>query len=295
MRTWEVGYFRGGREGQPGGRRRDQRGGDGVAGPARPSVWPMARGKEGQFGHVLNAPWVWLPLAAIFLLGLWDFRRWRKWVHLDLLVLLSFGVSQAFFNAAEIGVSVPLYYPPLVYLLARMLWVGFRGPGRLRTSGDGLRPSAPFWFLTIAVFALIGLRLDRQHRRLGSDRRRLRGRDRRRQDHRRRADLRRGVLPRGQPDRRHLRARQLLRLRPVRGGAAVERGAGTSCRPRTRRRSSSTWRRSSACSRSAGRWCGGGRGATPRRGRRCRRSRVTGVARGWSRGSRPTRRRTWSA
>jgi hypothetical protein len=121
--------------------------------------WPMARGKSGQFGHVLNAPYVWIPLALIFLLGLWDFRRWRKWVHLDLLVLLSFGISQAFFNAAEIGVSVPLYYPPLIYLLIRMLSIGFRGHGRDGGAGEGLRPSMPVWLMTVAVIGLIALRL----------------------------------------------------------------------------------------------------------------------------------------
>jgi hypothetical protein len=121
--------------------------------------WPMARGKPGQFGHILNAPYVWIPMALIFLLGLWDFRRWRKWVHLDLLVLLSFGISQAFFNAAEIGISVPLYYPPLVYLLLRMLWIGFRGHGRDGTVGEGLRPRTPTWLMTLAVVALIALRL----------------------------------------------------------------------------------------------------------------------------------------
>ena len=121
--------------------------------------WPMARGKSGQFGHVLNAPYVWIPLALVFLLGLWDFRRWRKWVHLDLLVLLSFGISQAFFNAAEIGVSVPLYYPPLAYLLVRMLWIGFRGQGRDGGAGEGLRPTMPVWLMTLAVIGLIALRL----------------------------------------------------------------------------------------------------------------------------------------
>ena len=88
---------------------------------------------------------------SIFLLGLWDFRRWRKWVHLDLLVLLAFGISQAFFNAAEIGVSVPIVYPLLVYLLIRMLWIGFRGHGLDRTAGEGLRPSLPVWAMTVAV------------------------------------------------------------------------------------------------------------------------------------------------
>ena len=105
-------------------------------------AWQMARGYPDQFGHKLNAPYVWLPLAAIFLLGLFDFRRQRRIVHLDLLVLLSFGISEIFFNAGNIGVSVPLVYPPLVYLLARMLWVGFRGAGR-RASARRRRP--PGW------------------------------------------------------------------------------------------------------------------------------------------------------
>lgn len=158
--VWEVGYYRG-------GEKVNLVIVDGLTGQVRASwtgaavSWPMARGKSGQFGHLLNSPWVWGPLAAIFLLGLWDFRRWRKWVHLDLLVLLSFGVSQAFFNAAEIGLSVPLAYPPLLYLLARMLWIGFRGRSRgsPRAAGEGLRPSMPTWLVTGFLIGLIALRL----------------------------------------------------------------------------------------------------------------------------------------
>jgi hypothetical protein len=117
------------------------------------TAWQMARGYPDQFGHKLNAPYVWLPLAAIFLLGLLDLRRWRRMVHLDLLVLLSFGISEIFFNAANIGVSVPLVYPPLVYLLARMIWIGFRG------AGEGLRPSAPIAWLAIGGAFLLGFRI----------------------------------------------------------------------------------------------------------------------------------------
>jgi hypothetical protein len=116
-------------------------------------IWPMARGYEGQFGHILNAPYVWIPLALIFFFGLFDFRRPKRLAHLDLLVLLSFGLSQAFFNSADIGVSVPLAYPPLLYLLARMLWIGFKG------GGVGLRPSVPTRWLLIAVLVLCGLRI----------------------------------------------------------------------------------------------------------------------------------------
>ncbi|HEX2127762.1 MAG TPA: glycosyltransferase 87 family protein [Solirubrobacterales bacterium] len=115
-------------------------------------AWPMARGYEGQFGHKLNAAWVWLPLCALFLCLLCDWRRPLRIVHLDLLVLLGFGVSHVYFNQGEIGVSVPLVYPFLLYLLARMLWLGFRG-------GEGLRPSVrPMWLIVAAVF-LIAFRI----------------------------------------------------------------------------------------------------------------------------------------
>jgi hypothetical protein len=107
-------------------------------------LWPMARGYEGQFGHLLNAPYVWIPMALIFLAGLFDFRRPRRIAHLDLVVLLSFGVSHYFFNRGEIGLSAPLAYPPLVYLFARMAWIGFRG-------GTGLRPSLPVGWIGIAA------------------------------------------------------------------------------------------------------------------------------------------------
>ena len=117
-------------------------------------AWPMARGYEGQFGHVLNAPYVWIPLAFLFLLGLFDFRRPLRIAHLDLLVLLSFGVSHVFFNNGEIGVSAPLAYPPLLYLLARMLWIGLRG-----TRGGGLNPSLPWRWIGIAAIVLIAFRI----------------------------------------------------------------------------------------------------------------------------------------
>ncbi len=117
-------------------------------------AWSMARGYAGQFGHALNAPWVWIPLALVFFFGLFDWRKPRRIAHLDLLVLLSFGVSQIFFDSGDVGVSAPLAYPPLLYLLGRMLWVGFRGGGE-----PGLRPSAPRMFLIVACLFAIAFRV----------------------------------------------------------------------------------------------------------------------------------------
>ncbi len=116
-------------------------------------AWKMARGYSGAFGHSLNSPFIWLPLCAIFLVGLFDWRRWRRVANLDLLFLLGFGVSHFFFNRGDIGVSVPLQYPVLVYLLGRCLWIGFRG------RGEGLRPVWPTRWLLIAAMLLFGLRL----------------------------------------------------------------------------------------------------------------------------------------
>jgi hypothetical protein len=116
-------------------------------------AWKMARGYSGAFGHRLNAPYVFLPLCALFLVGLIDWRRPWRVASLDLLVLLGFGVSNYFFNRAEIGVSVPLQYPVLLYLLARALWIGLRG------RGEGIRPVWPAAWLLVAALFLIGVRV----------------------------------------------------------------------------------------------------------------------------------------
>jgi hypothetical protein len=117
-------------------------------------AWKMARGRPGAFGgRTLNSWYVWLALCAIFLVGLADFRRPLSVRNLDLLVLLSFSISLAFFNRGEIFRSVPLVYPPLVYLLARAAWVGFRG------RGPALRPVWPVWVLAVATVFLLGFRI----------------------------------------------------------------------------------------------------------------------------------------
>jgi hypothetical protein len=116
-------------------------------------AWEMARGYSGEFAHSLNSPFIWIPLCLFFLVGLFDWRRWKRIANLDLLVLLGFGVSHFFFNQGNIGVSVPLAYPVLVYLLVRCLWIGFRG------RGTGLRPVWPTMWLLIAALFLMGFRV----------------------------------------------------------------------------------------------------------------------------------------
>ncbi len=120
-------------------------------------AWMMARGYPGAFGRHVNALYVWLPLCALFILPFLDFRRLFSLLHLDLLVLLSFSVSLAFFNHAHIYASVPLAYPPLLYLLVRMLALA-RRHSRRPLPGP-LRLLVPAPWLALGVVFLIGFRV----------------------------------------------------------------------------------------------------------------------------------------
>ncbi len=119
-------------------------------------AWQMARGRPGAFGGKLLTSWpVWLGLSALFLLGLVDVRRPLSLRTVDLLVLLSFGVSLAFFNRGEVFRSAALAVPPLVYLVVRTAWIGFRRDSR---AGPAL-PRWPVWLLAAATLFLVGFRV----------------------------------------------------------------------------------------------------------------------------------------
>ncbi len=124
-------------------------------------AWTMARGYPGAFGRRVNSWYVWLPLCLLFVAPFLPWRRGpdrrRAWslLHVDLLVLLGFSLSLVFFNHAEIGISVPLAYPFLLYLLARMLALAF-GRGRPRAP---LRLAVPVPWLAVAVIFLVGFRV----------------------------------------------------------------------------------------------------------------------------------------
>lgn len=115
--------------------------------------WTMARGYPGAFGRRTTALYVWLPLCLLFLA---PFLTWPlRLLHLDLLALLGFSVSLAFFSHGEIGLSVPLVYPFLLYLLGRALWVGLR-----RSPETGTLPLlVPVSWLGVAIVFLLGFRI----------------------------------------------------------------------------------------------------------------------------------------
>jgi hypothetical protein len=118
-------------------------------------AWTMARGYAGAFGRKVNSPWVWIPLCALFLAPFARFRRPLSVRNIDLLVLLAFSVSLAYFNDAQIGMSVPLVYPLLLYLLLRMLWAGTRGGRR----SLGLHLNVPAGWLAVGLIFLMGFRI----------------------------------------------------------------------------------------------------------------------------------------
>jgi len=153
-RDWEVGVWWGA-AGQIAKGRVDDRSRRVTEAWTGPQVaWKMARGGEGAFGgRQINSVPIWVGFCLIFLLGLADLRRPLSLRNLDLLVLLSFSVSLWFFNQGDIFTSVPLAYPPMVYLLARMVWAARRGgPGSSRAVW-------PIWLLAAATLFLAGFRV----------------------------------------------------------------------------------------------------------------------------------------
>jgi hypothetical protein len=110
---------------------------------------------RGDFDPIMRKPWVWLTFGILFLAPFVDPRRLRRLLHLDLAVLLSFGVSYAFFERGHPETAIWLFYPPLLYLLGRMLLTGLRP----RTRAGRLVPLMPTAMLAVGVIALFGARV----------------------------------------------------------------------------------------------------------------------------------------
>ena len=153
---WQVSYLEARRRGQRPGQRTevaqvliDDRSGVVLeAWTGHQVPWTMARGYPGAFGRHAAAVYVWLPLLALFLVAFFDRRRPLSWRNLDLLVLCSLSVSLAFFSHGMIAASVPLAYPPLLYLLVRMLALA------RNRAGDGERRPAPKLGLPVRWLAI---------------------------------------------------------------------------------------------------------------------------------------------
>ncbi len=117
-------------------------------------AWKMGRGYQGSFGGKwINDPWLWGALCLVFLVGLGELRRPLSLRNLDLLMLLSPTASLWFFNHGDIFTAVPLFYPALVWVVARGIWIGATG------RGSRARSVFPAWVLLAAAVFLAGFRI----------------------------------------------------------------------------------------------------------------------------------------
>ncbi len=100
--------------------------------PARSSAstparrrWPRTRTVT--WLPILDSWLVLVPSALLFLLPFFDPRRLRRLAHLDALAVVAFLASYVLLAQGDLTPAVWLAYPPLLYLLARLLRLGFRG------------------------------------------------------------------------------------------------------------------------------------------------------------------------
>lgn len=118
---------------------------------------------HGNFASVLDSALVLVPFALLFLLPFFDPRRLRRLLHLDALVVLGFLISYVLIAHGHLESAVWLAYPPLLYLLVRLLKIGLSRrqsslPGRLapllslRTLAIGL----PILLVARILLSLLG-------------------------------------------------------------------------------------------------------------------------------------------
>jgi hypothetical protein len=121
--------------------------------------WNMARGEEGAYGKQANYWYVWGPLALAFALAFMRTDRLLSVRNLDVLALLGFLVSHAFFREGVVYEAVLLWYPPLIYLFLRTLLMGFGIGERVEKTSN-----LPTWLLLglagLAGGLVLGLNLD---------------------------------------------------------------------------------------------------------------------------------------
>jgi hypothetical protein len=117
-------------------------------------AWGMARGGNGAFGGTaINDPWVWGAFCLVFLIGLGDWKRPFSLRNLDLLFLLSPTASLWYFNHGQVFAAVPLFYPCLIWVVVRGIFIGATNRG---TTGA---PRWPVWVLIAGTIFLAGFRV----------------------------------------------------------------------------------------------------------------------------------------
>jgi hypothetical protein len=128
---------------------------DGHLGPTYTGGLIIGVYARGHYGAIFDSMWVWLPLGLMFLFPL-AFMRRRSWLDVvDLAMVLTFGVSYALFDHEHLDLAVWLFYPPLLYLMVRMLWRGMRP----RKGAARIDCRLPIAVLATGLLALIAGRI----------------------------------------------------------------------------------------------------------------------------------------
>ena len=120
--------------------------------------WQLARGGN-IFGRQANYPYIWGILGFVFALGFMRTDKVLSIRNLDVLALLSFLASHIFFRAADVQWAVLLWYPPLLYLLARTFLMGFGYGERVEKTSE-LPTPALFVLGAFAGGFVLSLNLD---------------------------------------------------------------------------------------------------------------------------------------
>ncbi len=115
-------------------------------------VAPWARG---HYAPAFDPIWVVGLFSLAFLLVFLDPRRLRSLAHLDALAVLSLLISYWLFDHLHLEAAVWAVYPPLLYLLARMAWVGLRG----RRARERLAPLFSTRALAVGLMILMAARI----------------------------------------------------------------------------------------------------------------------------------------
>jgi hypothetical protein len=117
---------------------------------------------RGDFAPLFGSAWVLVPFSLLFLLPFLDPRRLWRMLHLDALVLVSFLVSYLLFDHAQLVPAVWMAYPPLLYLLARLLWMGWGRKADASAAasrvGAALAPMLSVRVLAAGLIALVAVR-----------------------------------------------------------------------------------------------------------------------------------------
>jgi hypothetical protein len=111
---------------------------------------------RGHYGGIFDSPLVLVPFTLMFLLPILLLRRASWFDRIDLAAVLTFGISYALFDTLHLEAGVWMFYPPLLYLLARMLIRGARS----RSVTGGIDCRLPTAVLAIGLLALIVARID---------------------------------------------------------------------------------------------------------------------------------------